>query len=213
MQWLRPKQDTFAPEMKYLIVGLGNMGIEYEGTRHNVGFSVADRLVENAGESFKHESLGDLALLKHRGRRMYVLKPSTFMNRSGKAVHHWLQKLSIPKENLLVVVDELQLPFGAFKLTKKGKDGGHNGLKDIQNYLQGPAYNRLRIGIGRDFQRGQQVDYVLGKWSEEQASQLSSIVDQCCDVVQSFVAIGADHTMTKYNEKGRGEKVTEEKEQ
>lgn len=211
MHWLRPKRDTFAADMKYLIVGLGNMGIEYEGTRHNVGFRVADRLVENANETFKHESLGDLALLKHRGRRMYVLKPSTFMNRSGKAVHYWLQKLSIPRENLLVVVDELQLPFGAFKLTKKGKDGGHNGLKDIQNFLQGPNYNRLRIGIGRDFQRGQQVEYVLGKWSDAQAKDLPILIDKCCEVAKSFVAIGADHTMTKYNEKGKTKDTTEEK--
>ncbi|MBX2815891.1 MAG: aminoacyl-tRNA hydrolase [Saprospiraceae bacterium] len=185
--------------MKYLLVGLGNMGIEYENTRHNIGFDVADALAREGSASFDHESLGDLALIKHRGRRIYVLKPSTYMNRSGKAVRHWLQKLKIPRSNLLVIVDELQLPYGKTKLTKKGKDGGHNGLRDIQNMLQGTDYARLRIGIGRDFKPGQQVNYVLGKWNAAQRQDLDGVIAKAVEIALSFVAIGPDHTMTKFN--------------
>lgn len=205
IEWLlnlfRKKPDTFDPAMKYLIVGIGNMGSEYDGTRHNIGFDVVDRMVRQAGAEYKQESLGDLAMIKHRGRRVHVLKPSTYVNRSGKAVRHWLQKLKIPQENLLVVLDELQLPFGALKLTKKGKDGGHNGLKDIQAHLGNPNYARLRFGIGRDFNPGQQVQYVLGKWNQEQNQDLEQFIETAAEMSLSFAAIGPDLTMTKYNKK------------
>lgn len=201
LNWFRRKPDTFDPAMKYLIVGIGNMGIEYEGTRHNVGFDVVDKIVKQADVQYVHESLGDLALIKHRGRRVHVLKPSTYVNRSGKAVRHWLQKLKIPQENLLVVLDELQLPFGALKMTKKGKDGGHNGLKDIQDHLGGTNYARLRVGIGHDFHPGQQVQYVLGKWNDEQSDGLDKTINDAAEMCLSFAAIGPDLTMSKYNKK------------
>lgn len=184
--------------MKYLIAGLGNMGAEYDHTRHNVGFEVVDALAEEFGVSFKNDQLGDIAEFKYRGRTVMLLKPSTYMNRSGKAVRYWLQKKKIEVENLLVVVDDLNLEFGKVRLRGKGSDGGHNGLKDI-NQTIGSNYARLRFGIGSDFPRGRQVDYVLGEWSGEEKEQLPELRQRATEMCKSFVAIGLAHTMNQFN--------------
>jgi PTH1 family peptidyl-tRNA hydrolase len=185
--------------MKYLIVGLGNMGPDYDGTRHNVGFDVVDFLAEQHNVSFKNDMLGDLAEIKHKGRTLVLLKPSTYMNRSGKAVNYWLQKKKIKNSNLLVVLDDLNLPFGRIKIKPKGKNGGHNGLKDIDQMLGGNLYARLRVGIGSEFHKGQQVNYVLGKWSKEEEAGLKDIIKSSADAALSFAAIGINFTMNEFN--------------
>lgn len=185
--------------MKYLIAGLGNMGAEYDHTRHNVGFEVVDALAEEFNVTFKNDQLGDIAEFKHRGRTVVLLKPSTYMNRSGKAVRYWLQKKKIEVKNLLVIMDDLNLDFGAIRLRGKGSDGGHNGLKDINQVLGGNKYARLRFGIGNDFPRGRQVDYVLGEWSDEQKEQLPELIQKAAEMSKSFVAIGLAHTMNQFN--------------
>lgn len=187
--------------MKYLIIGLGNMGSEYDHTRHNIGFDVLDSLAAQEGVTFKHEVLGDLAQFKHKGRIVYLLKPSTYMNLSGKAVRHWVQKLKIASEHWVVVVDEFQFDIGVMKLQKKGGPGGHNGLKSVESMMQSSSYPRLRIGIGHDFHRGGQVDYVLGKWTDEQASSVEVIKEKAAKILKSFVAIGLDRAMTSHNRK------------
>ena len=185
--------------MKYLIVGLGNMGSDYEHTRHNIGFEVVDSLAREFKSSFKHESLGDLTFFKYKSRFFYLLKPSTYMNRSGKAVRYWMQKLKIPKENCLIVVDDFQLPLGLLRLRKKGSDGGHNGLRSIQDYLQTNQYPRLRLGIGNDFHKDQQVDFVLGSWTEPEKDALQNILEKSGQVIKSFGTIGIDRTMNQFN--------------
>lgn len=185
--------------MKYLIVGLGNMGAEYEGTRHNIGFAVVDALAAAFDVNFKTETLGDIAEFRHKGRTFVLLKPSTYMNRSGKAVRYWLQKLKIPKERLLVVVDDLNLSLGKIRLRGKGSPGGHNGLKDIDQMTGGGHYARLRIGIGDDFPQGRQVDYVLGKWSTAERDRLPEIIDRAADTIKGFATIGLQHAMNQYN--------------
>ncbi|MEM1321486.1 MAG: aminoacyl-tRNA hydrolase [Bacteroidota bacterium] len=187
--------------MKYLIVGLGNMGAEYDGTRHNIGFKVVEELAKEFEATFKHEQLGDLAELRHKGRTFVLLKPSTYMNLSGKAVRYWLQKKKILPENLLVVVDDLNLPFGKQRLRAKGSDGGHNGLKSIDQLNGGNKYARLRIGIGREFSKGRQVNYVLGPWSEEEQKQLPEILKYASDTIKSFGTVGLTHTMNRFNKK------------
>lgn len=187
--------------MKYLIVGLGNMGADYDNTRHNIGFDVVDALASAFDVSFKNDQLGDIAEFKFRGRTFVLLKPSTYMNRSGKAVRYWLQKKKIQNQNLLVVVDDLNLDFGKQRLRGKGSDGGHNGLKDINQVLGGNNYARLRIGIGNDFSQGRQVDFVLGEWSSEEREQLKEVIDYAVETVKSFGAIGLSHTMNKFNKK------------
>ncbi len=187
--------------MKYLIAGLGNMGLDYDGTRHNVGFDVVDRLAARFEVEFKNDTLGDIARLKYKGRTFILLKPSTYMNRSGKALRYWLQKEKIDKQNLLVVMDDLNLPFGKQRLRGKGSDGGHNGLKDIDQMTGGNDYSRLRIGIGNEFGKGRQVDYVLGAWSGEEAEQLPGILDIACDTALAFGTIGLQHAMNAYNKK------------
>jgi PTH1 family peptidyl-tRNA hydrolase len=185
--------------MKYLIVGLGNMGAEYDNTRHNIGFDVIDHLAEKFEASFKHENLGDIATIKHKGRQFILLKPSTYMNRSGKAVRYWMTKTKVNIKNVLVVVDDMNLPFGTMRMRAKGADGGHNGLRDIQQTLGNSNYPRIRIGIGREFYPGEQVDYVLGKWSPDQKTMLDEIIKKAGDAALSFGTIGMSHTMTAYN--------------
>lgn len=185
--------------MKYLIIGLGNMHPDYDGTRHNIGFEVVDLLAQNFNGNFKNDSLGDLCLIKHKGRQIYLLKPSTYMNRSGKAVRYWMQKLKIKMDNILVIVDDLNLDLGKIRLRAKGADGGHNGLKDIQNMLATTKYPRLRFGIGNDFSRGRQVDFVLGKWNNDELDKLGSILVHATEAILSFTSIGITHTMNKYN--------------
>lgn len=196
------KKETIEPNpMKYLIAGLGNMGAEYDNTRHNIGFDIVDHLAKSAEVSWKNDKLGDIATFKNRGRIYVLLKPSTYMNRSGKAVRYWLEKEKIKQENLLVVLDDLNLDFGKQRLRGKGSDGGHNGLKDIDQMLGGNKYARLRFGIGSDFSKGRQVDFVLGKWSNEEAEQLPDLIKYAGDTIKSFGAIGLNHTMSKFNKK------------
>lgn len=187
--------------MKYLIAGLGNMGAKYDDTRHNVGFEIVDFLANEFGVEFKDDYLGDLAEFKHKGRTFVLLKPSTYMNLSGKAVNYWLQKKKIQKQNLLVVLDDLNLPFGKQRLRAKGKDGGHNGLKNIDSVTGGNNYARLRFGIGSEFHSGQQVNFVLGKWSKEEQEQLPELLKYAADTVKSFGTIGIAHTMNQFNKK------------
>jgi len=187
--------------MKYLIAGLGNMGAKYDDTRHNVGFEIVDFLAKEFGVGFKDDYLGDLAEFKHKGRTFVLLKPSTYMNLSGKAVNYWFQKKKIQKQNLLVVLDDLNLPFGKQRLRAKGKDGGHNGLKNIDSVTGGNNYARLRFGIGSEFHSGQQVNFVLGKWSKEEQEQLPELLKYAADTVKSFGTIGIAHTMNQFNKK------------
>lgn len=177
------------------------MGMDYDHTRHNVGFEAVDFLAKEFEVSFKNDTLGDLAEFRYKGRTFILLKPSTYMNRSGKAVRYWLQKKGVPQENLLVVLDDLQLPFGKIRLRPNGSDGGHNGLKDIDLAFTGNNYARLRIGIGSNFPKGAQVNYVLGKWSAEEAKILPDILKNAAEAVKTFATIGIDAAMNLYNKK------------
>ncbi len=193
------KLDESDPMKKYLIAGLGNIGPEYANTRHNIGFQIADRLAGAEGVSFEPARLGDVANLKVKGRSILLLKPSTYMNRSGKAIQYWLDKEKIPLENLLVVTDDLNLPFGTIRLKTQGSDGGHNGLRDIQEVLGSTAYSRFRFGIGAEYSRGRQVDYVLGTWNEEEAAALPERLDRGAELLRSFVLAGPKITMNTFN--------------
>ena len=191
------------PQMdKYLIVGLGNPGAEYEGTRHNTGFMVLDALAKASNIVFEDKRYGFVAETNLKGRRLILLKPTTFMNLSGNAVRYWLQKENIDQKRLLVVVDELALPLGAFRLKANGSNGGHNGLGHIQQLI-GQQYARLRMGIGNDFKQGGQIDWVLGKYSDEEKQTLQPAIDTAVEVVKSFVLAGIDITMNQYNKKGK----------
>lgn len=185
--------------MKYLIAGLGNIGPEYELTRHNIGFLTLDRFADLHKVNFKTDRLANKAELKYKGRQLHLIKPNTFMNLSGKAIAYWLQDLKIPKENLLVVVDELALPFGSLRMRTKGSAAGHNGLKNIEQLLGGQDYCRLRMGVGNDFAKGQQVDFVLSNFSQEQFKELPTIMDKAGEMILSFCTIGAERTMNFFN--------------
>ena len=187
-----PKEEE-DPTMKYLIAGLGNMGAEYDDTRHNVGFEILDQIAKENDLTFANDQLGDLCKYKFKGRTLILLKPSTYMNLSGKAVRYWLQKEKIKQENLLVVLDDLNLDFGKIRIREKGKDGGHNGLKNIDALLGNNKYARLKIGIGNDFKRGRQVEYVLGKWDKDEQEQLPEITEKAIKKIQEFVAVGFQH--------------------
>ena len=193
------KQEEIDPEMKYLIVGLGNMHPDYDDTRHNIGFEVVDMLAHKKEGKFKNDTLGDLCMIKHKGRFIHLLKPSTYMNLSGKSVRHWMLKLKIPLENVLIVVDDLNIDFGRLRMRAKGADGGHNGLKSIAQQLNTTKYPRLRVGIGDNFNKGRQVDYVLGKWSKKENESLGDIIDRCCEACLSFASIGLSRSMNSYN--------------
>lgn len=186
---------------KFLIVGLGNIGEEYAETRHNIGFKILDALAGASGIFFQPARLGDRAEMSIKGRKLILIKPSTYMNLSGKSVNYWLQEEKIPLENLLIVVDEVALPFGAIRLKTRGSDGGHNGLKSINQVLGTQNYARLRFGIGNDFPRGAQVQYVLGRWDEEQSSQMSERIQIATEAIQSFALSGPQLTMTQFNGK------------
>ncbi|NND63321.1 MAG: aminoacyl-tRNA hydrolase [Flavobacteriaceae bacterium] len=189
------------PMKKYLIAGLGNIGPKYQNTRHNIGFKVVDFLAEKKDASWETAKLGDVTTVKIKGRILLLLKPSTYMNLSGKAVQYWLTKEKIPLENLLVVADDLNLPFGTLRVKTKGSDGGHNGLRDIQNVLQTTKYNRFRFGISDDFSKGRQVDYVLGEWSDEELSKLPERLEMAQKTIESFVLAGVNITMNTFNGK------------
>ncbi len=186
---------------KFLIVGLGNPGAEYKYTRHNIGFLTADRLAEKLKTGFKTERYGEVAKVNYRGKRFIILKPSTYMNLSGKAVRYWLEKEKIDKNNLMVITDDVNLDFGILRIRPKGSDGGHNGLKSIQELIGGNQYPRLRIGIGKDYPQGGQVDYVLGKWTDEQMQELPQIIDKATDAIINFAQEGLQRTMNKFNTK------------
>ncbi|WP_108821952.1 aminoacyl-tRNA hydrolase [Dysgonomonas sp. Marseille-P4361] len=187
--------------MKYLIAGLGNIGREYEYTRHNIGFRVLDALAKASNIVFTDRRYGSVAELKVKGRTLILLKPSTYMNLSGNAVRYWLNQEKIPIENLLVVVDDLALPFGTLRLKGKGSDAGHNGLKNIQSILGTQQYARLRFGIGNEFPRGGQVDYVLDNFSDEEETVLPEKFDICAEIIKSFCLAGIQNTMNQYNNK------------
>jgi PTH1 family peptidyl-tRNA hydrolase len=181
--------------VKYLITGLGNIGYEYENTRHNIGFNVVDLLCQQLDGQWRDDHHGELAEVKLKGRTLILLKPGTYMNLSGKAVRYWLQKEKITLENNLAICDDINLPFGKLRLRAKGSDGGHNGLKDIQTLLGTDAYPRLRIGIGSGFGRGRQVNFVLGKWTEDEEAELGNILEKATEVVKSFATIGIARAM------------------
>ena len=186
---------------KFLIVGLGNIGTEYANTRHNIGFKILDALAEAETLSFETMRLGDVATYKYKGRTFILLKPNTYMNLSGKAVQYWLSKENIHLENLLVVTDDLNLPFGNIRLKTKGSDGGHNGLKDIQLKLETTNYNRFRFGISDEFSKGRQVDYVLGEWSETEEEALKERLKKSVELIKSFGMAGVNNTMNAFNGK------------
>lgn len=187
--------------MKYLIVGLGNIGPEYEDTRHNIGFDVLDAFAKASNAVFEEKRYGAVCEMKLKGRSLVLLKPNTYMNLSGKAVSYWMQKEKIALANLLVIVDDLALPFGSLRLKAKGSDGGHNGLKNINAFLDSTDYARLRYGIGNDFARGQQIDYVLGRWTEEEKAQLPSLLEKGGEIITGFVLQGVERTMNMYNKR------------
>jgi PTH1 family peptidyl-tRNA hydrolase len=187
--------------MKYLIAGLGNIGYEYEYSRHNIGFRVLDALAKASNTVFSDKRYGAVAEMKLKGRTLVLLKPSTYMNRSGNAVRYWLQQENILLENLLVVVDDLALPFGSLRLKGKGSDGGHNGLRDIQTLLGTQNYARLRFGVGNDFPRGLQIDYVLGNFWKEEEEALPKRLDACCGIIRTFCLAGLQNAMNQYNNK------------
>lgn len=187
--------------MKYLIAGLGNIGAEYDNTRHNIGFVVADALTKELKGSFKTERLASVAHVKYRGKNLVVIKPTTYMNLSGKAIKYWLDKENIPVQNLLVVLDDIALPIGTLRMKKKGGDAGHNGLTDIIMKLDTETFPRLRIGIGHDFPRGHQIDYVLGNWSKPETDILIPKIEIAVQMIQDFVHQGIDRTMNRYNNK------------
>jgi PTH1 family peptidyl-tRNA hydrolase len=195
----RRQASVIEDPMKYLIVGLGNVGAKYEQTRHNVGFLVVEKLAEEAGVAFQTDKLGEVAQFRHKGRTFVLLKPATYMNRSGKAVRYWLQQEKIDKNRLLVIVDDLNLPFGKLRLRPKGSDGGHNGLKDIDQMCGGNNYARLRVGIGNEFSKGKQVDYVLGEWSSEERDGLPDVLSRAAEAAKGFGTIGLQHTMNQFN--------------
>jgi len=186
---------------KYLIVGLGNIGAEYAKTRHNIGFTILDFLAQKQEANFETKKLGDVASFKIKGRTFILLKPSTYMNLSGKSVVYWLTKEKIPIENLLIVTDDLNLPLGSLRLKVRGSDGGHNGLKDIQDKLNTTKYNRFRFGISDEFSKGRQVDYVLGEWTDEEISKINERLEKTAELITSFGLAGVNTTMNTFNGK------------
>lgn len=187
------------PMKKFLIVGLGNIGDDYANTRHNIGFKILDFFAKQESLTFTTQKLGDVTTYKFKGRTFILLKPSTYMNLSGKAVVYWMVKENIPMENLLIVTDDLNLPFGTIRLKTKGSDGGHNGLKDIQDKLQTTTYNRFRFGISDAFSKGRQVDYVLGQWTPEEDAKLTERLEKSVELIKSFGTAGITNTMNTFN--------------
>ncbi|HYG19403.1 MAG TPA: aminoacyl-tRNA hydrolase [Ohtaekwangia sp.] len=185
--------------MKYLIAGLGNIGAQYELTRHNVGFLVLDQLADAHKATFTLDRHAEKADFKFKGRHLHLIKPTTFMNLSGKAIAYWLQELKVPHENLLVVVDDIALPFGSLRMRTKGSSAGHNGLKNIEAVLGTQVYPRLRVGIGSEFSKGQQVDFVLSNFSQEEFSGLPEVIKRANEMILSFCTAGAERTMAAFN--------------
>lgn len=186
--------------MKYLIAGLGNIGAEYELTRHNIGFLVLDQLADKKGASFEHDRLAYKTQVKHKGRLIHLIKPTTYMNLSGKAVNHWMKILNIPKDHLLVITDDIALPFGKLRMRAKGSAAGHNGLKNIEALTGGQNYARLKFGIGDDFPKGRQVDYVLSNFSKQEFDELPLLIERANEMILNFCTIGVAHTMSQFND-------------
>lgn len=197
----RENANNEPEQMKFLVVGLGNIGAEYHGTRHNIGFAVVDTLAEQSGATFTTQRYGDVAQMRVKNQQLLLLKPSTYMNLSGEAVRYWIQKEKITLDHLLVVVDDIALPFGTIRLRGRGADGGHNGLKSIDQLLHSQQYARLRFGVGNNFPRGAQIDYVLG---HPTAEELAILPDRCkvaCEAIKAFCLAGLDFAMTHFNNK------------
>lgn len=188
-------------EKTYLIAGLGNIGVEYALTRHNIGFMTLDAWAQASNVVFAPARYGDIAEIGLKGRRLILLKPSTYMNLSGNAIRYWLQKEEIPIENLIVICDDLNLPFGSIRMRKSGSDGGHNGLKNIQELLETQNYSRIRLGIGNDFAHGQQIDYVLGKFDPEQVNEIGQMSKKIVSGIHTWVFLGPEKAMTQLNTK------------
>ncbi len=207
MNWLTnllgktPKADNTDPMKKFLIVGLGNIGAEYVNTRHNIGFKVLDFVAQQESLTFETAKLGAVTEYNLKGRKLILLKPNTYMNLSGKAVKYWMEKENIAKENVLVITDDLNLPFGTIRIKGKGSDGGHNGLKNIQLLLNTSEYPRFRFGISDEFKKGQQVDYVLGEWNEEEKAKLPERYKISKEIIESFALAGLANTMNAFNGK------------
>ena len=195
------KKDNADLMKKYLIVGLGNIGPKYENTRHNIGFKILDEIAVRENVSFENLKLGAVSKFRFKGRTFILLKPATYMNLSGKAVKYWLGKEKIPLENLLIICDDLNIPFGTIRLKSKGSAGGHNGLKDINDSLQTQNYSRFRFGVNDEFKKGNQVDYVLGEWNDEESEKLPERMEKSYELVKSFGTSGIANTMSEFNGK------------
>jgi peptidyl-tRNA hydrolase, PTH1 family len=185
--------------MNYLIVGLGNIGPEYADTRHNIGFMILDELVKQEGAKFYNMRLANYAEVSYKARKLFLIKPTTYMNLSGKAVNHWMKDLKIPLENVLILVDDIALPFGTLRLKPKGSAAGHNGLKDIEAKLGHSEYARLRFGVSDNFPKGKQVNYVLDGFDKEELPALPALIDRSIEMIKSYVTVGAELTMTRFN--------------
>ncbi|WP_417442989.1 aminoacyl-tRNA hydrolase [Joostella sp.] len=197
--FLKEVEEEVDSMKKFLIVGLGNIGAEYDNTRHNIGFKILDFFADEESVAFETNKLGATTTYKFKGRTFVFLKPSTYMNLSGKAVKYWMTKEKIPLGNILVITDDLNLPFGTIRVKGKGSDGGHNGLKDIQGQLGTTNYPRFRFGVGAEFSKGRQVDYVLGKWNEEESSKMKERLEKAKEVIKSFGTAGLNNTMNAFN--------------
>ena len=189
--------------MNYLVVGLGNIGTEYANTRHNIGFMVLDAFAKASNTVFQTSRYGDTAEISLKGRQVTLLKPSTYMNLSGNAVRYWVTRMKLPLENLLVVCDDLNLPFGTMRMRKKGSDGGHNGLKNIEQMLGTQNYTRIRVGIGNDFKAGGQVDFVIGEMKPEEQESVPQICEKAIAGIRDFILAGADRAMNSFNTVGK----------
>lgn len=185
--------------MKYLIIGLGNIGPEYADTRHNIGFMIADAWAKQTGATFSNLRLSYYTEISYKGKKIHLIKPTTYMNLSGKAVNYWMQELKIPVENILVVVDDIALPFGTIRLKPKGSNAGHNGLKSIEASLGRQDYPRLRFGVGDNYPKGRQVDYVLSGFDDDEKPELPVLIDKSIEMIQSFISAGTELTMTRFN--------------
>lgn len=209
MKWFKKIQSIFKKTkennkenmQKFLIVGLGNIGSQYENTRHNIGFKILDHFAHKNNITFESNKLGTIVQYKFKGRMFYLLKPSTFMNLSGKSVKYWLSNENIPLENLMVICDDINLPFGTIRIKTSGSDGGHNGLKSVYEILQTQQYNRFRFGIGAEFSEGRQSDYVLGVWTEDELKLITERLDKSIQVITTFGTAGINNTMNTFNGK------------
>jgi PTH1 family peptidyl-tRNA hydrolase len=201
----RSKPDPAVTDKCFLVVGLGNIGAEYAASRHNIGFMILDAWAQASNVVFEPGRYGDQAVVHDKGREIHLLKPSTYMNLSGNAVRYWLQKLDLPKDRLLVICDDINLPFGSLRLRRSGSDGGHNGLSNIQEMLESQDWARLRVGIGHDFAQGQQIDYVLGNFPEEEQSLIPEIAKTIISGVRTWCFVGIDKAMNQLNTKQKSE--------